>query len=146
MEALIGVPYQLYARQPETEQFRALNCFTAMIHALRRSGYRCPDLSFKQGWAYWWPQARVLRLGETPVSGKGALLLTRTHFLLMYADQNGDGLIDGDDRVIHAYYRPVEVSTLAEWMQANRPGEIRYLPLDESLACPTDDQLGRTRR
>ena len=146
MESLIGVPYKLYARQQETEASRALNCFTSVVYALRRSGYVCPDMSFRQGLAYWWPQAKALRFGETPLSGKGALLLSRTHFLLLHSDSNDNGRVDRADRVIHAYFRPVEISTLAAWMEERQGGEIRYLALDDSFACPTIGEVAAFRR
>lgn len=146
MEPLIGVPYKLYARQKETEVLGALNCFTSVVFALRRSGYACPDMSFRQGLAYWWPQAKALRPGKTPLSGKGALLLSRTHFLLVHTDSNDNGLVDREDRVIHAYFRPVEISTLAAWMEEWQGGEIRYLALDDSFVCPTIGEVAGFRR
>ena len=135
MEALIGVPYALFARQRDTEAYRSLNCFTAAMYALRRAGYRCPAKNFKQGWAFWWPRAQPLRLGESTLGQRGALMLTRSHVLLLHADRNGDGRIDGGDTIIHAYFRPVAVETLADWLRAASPGEIRVLPLDEALDC-----------
>lgn len=146
MEPLIGVPYKLYARQRETETLSALNCFTSVVYALRRSGYVCPDMSFRQGLAYWWPLAKALRPGQTPLLGKGALLLSRTHFLLVHSDSNDNGLVDREDRVIHAYFRPVEISTLGTWMEERQGGEIRYLALDDSFACPTSGEVAGFRR
>lgn len=143
MESLMGMPYRLFARQAETDTRQALNCFTSVMDALGRVGASCPKMNFKQGFAFWWPRGTRLRLGETPIIGKDMLLLTRSHFLLLHTDRNENGVVDKDDLVIHAYFRPVEITTIEAWLGQSPPEEIRFLPVDEAFACPTRAELGR---
>jgi hypothetical protein len=143
MESLIGMPYRLFARQGETDTRQALNCFTSVMDALSRLGVPCPKMNFKQGFAFWWPRGKELRLGETPIDGRDMLLLTRSHFLLLHTDRNENGVVDEDDLVIHAYFRPVEITTIKAWLQESRREEIRYLSVDDAFVCPTRAELGR---
>jgi len=141
MEDLYGVPYKLYARQAETERFQALNCATAVLHALRRTGAKCAARDFPKLRRYWEPRSKLLELGRTPITGQGMLLFTHEHFLLLYADENGNGVIDPDDLVIHAYYRPVEVSTIRSWLEHSPRQPIRYVPIDADFTCPQEEAL-----
>lgn len=141
MEPLIGIPYKLFSYQRETDSSKAVNCITSVLFALRRLGYSCPSMNFNQAMAYWSPHAQSLRLGETPVTGKGVLLFTKEHFLLFYSDQNKNRIIDSDDRVIHAYFSPVQITTIKDWMKNSRPQEIQYIPINDEFSCPTDLEL-----
>lgn len=141
MESLFGMPYKLFARQAETDKGQALNCFTAVTTALGHAGVQCPKMNLRQGFAFWWPRAKRLRLGETPISGKDMLLFTRSHFLLLHTDQNENGVVDKDDLVIHAYFRPVEISSIEAWLSESPQEEIRFLSIDETFACPTQQEL-----
>lgn len=148
MQQLGGVPYQLYATQAQTSRHQALNCATAVIDALRHRHISCPDMTFHQAYTWWRPKAVPLQPGKTPFPPDGALLLTREHFLLLYEDTNRDGLIDGDDLIIHAYYRPVIVETLTSWRQNSLPYPVYYIPINQSFSCPDADavkQLPRIR-
>lgn len=142
MESLIGVPYRLFARQGETDTGQALNCFTSVMDALSRRGLSCPRMNFRQGFAFWWPRGRELRFGETPIDGRDMLLLTRSHFLLLHTDRNENGMVDEDDLVIHAYFRPVEITTIRAWLQESPREKIRYLSVDDAFVCPTRAELG----
>lgn len=146
MEPLIGMPYSLFASQRQTDSGQALNCFTSVIHALRRSGYACLNMNVNQGLAFWWPRAQPLRLGETRIAGDGMMLMTRSHFLLLHTDANANGLIDKEDLVIHAYYRPVQIDTIQSWMQEGVKEEIRYIPVDGAFPCPTASALAGLKR
>lgn len=145
MEPLVGMSYKLYAKQRETQSYKALNCITSVIFALRREGFVCPNMDFNQGFAFWWPRASKLRIDQTPVSSAGVLLLTRSHFLLLYADQNDNGQIDVEDLVIHANFKPVEITSIGDWMRASPEREIRYVPIDESFVCPTVIEAAKLR-
>lgn len=149
MRTLFAVPYRLYARSADTEQQLALNCFTAVLYALRREFPGCSILDIRQAQAYWWPRSRPLRLGESRIGPRGALLLSRAHFLLLEADSNGNGVIDGGDPVIHAYFRPLEINSIDDWLVESGRPPVRYLPLDENFPCRTAEQrrgLDRVRR
>lgn len=135
MEALTGVPYKLFARQRETQKQSATNCITSVIYALRQAGYQCPDRNFQQATRYWRPRAVPLELGKSPIGTHGALLMTREHFLLLYADTNGNGVIDADDEVIHAYYRPVEISRIEDWRKISPRYTILYIPINNDFPC-----------
>jgi hypothetical protein len=136
MEDLLGVPYHLYVRQSETESGQAANCLSAVIHALRRAGYSCPAQSFRRFRDYWDARSAVLQPGITPVAGQGMLLYTREHFLLLHTDSDANGVVDDDDLVIHAYYRPVAITSIRAWREHSPNQPIRYMPVDEHFACP----------
>ncbi len=145
MEPLIGIPYKLFTYQSETDSLKAANCLTSTLFALRRVGYSCPTMNFNQAMSYWRPRAQTLRLGETQVTENGALLFTKEHFLLLYSDQNENGVIDAEDQVIHAYFKPVQITTIKEWLKNIRPQEIRYIPLNKKFSCPTGPELLQLR-
>jgi hypothetical protein len=136
MEDLLGVPYHLYVRQSETESGQAANCLSAVIHALRRAGYNCPAHSFRRFRDYWDARNAMLQPGITPVAAHGMLLYTREHFLLLHTDSNANGVVDDDDLVIHAYYRPVAITSIRTWREHSPNQPIRYVPVDEHFACP----------
>lgn len=135
MEELRGVPYHLFARQRQTESLQAANCITAVIHALRRSGFQCRNGDFFRARRFWQTRARPLEPGKSPIGKLGALLFTHEHFLLLYADSNDNQVIDAEDTVIHAYYRPVEISRIAEWRKASPAYPIFYLPINADFPC-----------
>ncbi|MDP5239255.1 hypothetical protein Q9Q94_06925 [Uliginosibacterium sp. 31-16] len=146
MKTLRNVPYRLYARQPDTAAGTGLNCFTAVIEALRKAGRSCPDMNIHQGLAFWWPRAQRLQLGQTPIAGQDVLLLTRSHFMLLRADRNANQRIDADDLIAHAYYRRVEINTINDWLHEAGPQNLRYLPVDDSFLCPSASALRQLKR
>lgn len=137
LQVLRDLPYRLYASPAQTERAQELNCFTAVYYALQRMYPQCAGLDIRQARAYWWSRARPLRAGESPAGPGGALLLSRDHFLLLAEDSDGNGVIDGGDPVIHAYYRPLEINRLGEWQAEAAYPTVRYLPLDDGFPCPT---------
>ncbi|MEY4563382.1 MAG: hypothetical protein RLZZ618_2659 [Pseudomonadota bacterium] len=142
MIPLLGLPYTLYARQPETEARRSANCLTAVVFALRRSGFSCPALSPDQAWSHWRASAQPLALGRTAIPTRGLLLFTRDHFLLLHSDRNSNSVVDADDDVIHAPYRPVEITQVGHWLKEPRPfPQVWVVPIDDSFACPTAKEL-----
>lgn len=146
MQQLSDIPYQLYASQSKTERREALNCASAVIAALRDSGLSCSGLTFHQARSWWLPKAALLQPGKTPFPPGGALLITREHLALLYEDTDGNGLIDGDDLIIHAYYQPVTVESLARWRRNSPPYPLYYLPLDATFSCPDAAEAARLPR
>ena len=146
MQTLASIPYQLYATQAQTERRQALNCASAVIDALRRSGYPCPPLTFHQARTWWLPRASLLQPGKTPFPPGGALLITREHLALLYEDTDKNNLINNHDLIIHAYYRPVTVESLARWRQDSPPHPLYYVPLDALFSCPDHAEAARLPR
>lgn len=147
MAPLLGVPYRLYALQAQTEARTAANCLTAVVFALRQSGLQCAALTPQQAWAFWRPLSKPLHLGKTRIPPRGLLLFTRDHFLLLHEDVDGNGVVGLDDRVIHAPYRPVEITQLRAWLHDRTPaGDVRAVPMGASFRCATPAELARLPR
>ena len=146
MSPLQGLPYRLYARQSDTDARQAVNCLTAVVFALRRLGHACPSMTPYQALTYWRPRAQPLRLGQTPIEGEGVLIFTHEHFLLFYADRDDNGMVDAHDDVIHAYYRPVTIDRLGEWLRQSPTRQVWSIPIDGHFACPSQEEWRRLPR
>jgi len=146
MSPLQGLPYRLYARQADTDARQAVNCLTAVVFALQGLGHACPSMTPYQALTYWRPRAQPLRLGQTLVDGAGLLLFTREHFLLFHADIDDNGTVDAQDEVIHAYYRPVAIERLGDWLRQSRTQQVWSIPIDGRFACPSQEELARLPR
>jgi len=80
-------------------------------------------------------QALTLVLGKTRFSKVGLIIFNRTHFTSLYEDVNSNGVVDEHDTIIHAFFHPVKITTLAEWLENDPIRPISYLDLAHGIKC-----------
>lgn len=135
-EAILGAPYGPFATQEETETHIKASCISSVIYGLRAIGFKCPYRDFKVYYRVLSKEAGNLELGKTKMDSMGLVLFNGRHFALLYEDVNDDGVIDSQDKIIHALFHPVKISTLAEWLEKDPARPIRYIYLSNGIPCP----------
>jgi hypothetical protein len=131
-----SVSYGPFAKGVETETGEKASCISVVIYGLRKMGFDCPYKDFKKYFGNLVKQASILEIGKTKISSKGLILFNRTHFVAFYRDKNENGVVDLDDEIIHAYFSPVDVTTLTDWLQRDSNRPIYYIDLDQGVTCP----------
>ncbi len=135
--AIMPSTYDAFAKSYETESGEKVSCISAVIFGLRRTGFQCEYNDFKVYFNTLVKQASVLKIGKTRVGKKGLVLFNRTHFVAFYRDANENGVVDIEDEIIHAYFSPLEVSTIGDWLDRDIDRPVYYLNLDDGIICPT---------
>jgi hypothetical protein len=135
--AIMPSTYDAFAKSRDTESGKSVSCISAVIFGLRKSGFQCEYYDFKAYFNALIKQASVLEMGKTRVSKKGLVLFNRTHFVALYRDANENGVVDIADEIIHAYFSPLEVSTIGDWLDRDINRPVYYLNLDDGIICPT---------
>ena len=135
--------YDAFAKSRETESGEKVSCISAVIFGLRKTGFQCEYNDFKAYFSTLVTQASVFETGKTRVSKKGLILFNRTHFVALYRDTNENGVVDVEDEIIHAYFSPLVVTTIGEWLDRDISRPVYYINLDDGIVCPSTGMASR---
>lgn len=135
-EQILGAGYNPFASSDQTEAGSAASCISTIVYGLRKAGYQCPYRNFRVYQRKFRDQAEILELGVTKVNDRGLVLFDRSHFTQFYEDVNGNGVVDEDDTVIHAYFHPVSITKIRDWLNKDRIRPLFYIDLTKGFACP----------
>ncbi len=134
--AIRGAAYDAFANKDETESGAKASCISMVVFGLRRLGLDCGYRDFKVYYKALVKQASVLEPGKTRTSARGLVFFTRAHFAALYSDRDGNGVVDREDEIIHAYFSPVQVTTLAAWLERDPGRPVYYIDLEQAFSCP----------
>jgi hypothetical protein len=135
--------YDAFAKSYETESGAKVSCISAVIYGLRKTGFQCEYNDFKAYFSTLVKQASVFEAGKTKVSKRGLVLFNRTHFVALYRDTNENGVVDIEDEIIHAYFSPLVVTTIGDWLDKDINRPVYYINLDDGIVCPSTDRKFR---
>jgi len=135
--------YDAFAKSRETESGEKVSCISAVIFGLRKTGYQCEYNDFKAYFSTLVKQAAVFEAGKTRMSKKGLILFNRTHFVALYRDKNENGVVDIEDEIIHAYFSPLNVTTIGDWLERDISRPVYYINLDDGIVCPSTGSASR---
>ena len=128
-ENIIDAAYNPFSSKEDTESGVKASCVSAVIYGLRAIGFPCRYRDFKVYSSELEKQANLLKIGKTDFDAVGVILFSKAHFASLYEDVNDNGLIDEDDKIIHAYFHPVKITTLAEWLNNDPYRPIYFVSL-----------------
>lgn len=135
LQPLLGIPYEAFATRDIMESRSGASCISVVTYGLRSLGHNCGYWGFRQYFDSMRPQAHLLELGKTSFPEGGAILFDRTHFTVTYRDKDQNGLIGDQDEIIHAPFAPVEISSIASWLNG-RKHPIYVVNIGPGLQCP----------
>jgi hypothetical protein len=128
--------YDVFANGRDTETGLKTSCISSVVYGLRKVGFECDYKDFKAYYSHFSKQASILELGKTKISNKGLILFNRTHFAILFSDKNHNKVIDINDQIIHAYFRQLDVGSLADWLNNDPIRPIYYVDLENGVSCP----------
>lgn len=135
LEALLGAPYDAFAGRLKTESRSGASCISVVAYGLRSLGLDCAYADFRDYFAAMSQGTSRLELGVTPFPEQGAILFDRIHFTVTYSDSNRNGVIDGEDAIIHAPFGPVVITPINEWLgESEHP--VYITAVEEGMNCP----------
>ena len=134
--SILSAAYDPFASKAETESGENASCISSVVYGLRAIGFKCSYKDFKVYQHEFGQHALLLELGKTRFNKVGLILFNSTHFVSLYEDINDNWVVDKNDTIIHAFFHPVRITTLAEWLENDPIRPIRYLDLSQGIQCP----------
>ena len=135
-KAILGAEYDAFATSSTTEEGKKASCVSSVIYGLRASGHKCEYRDFKAYQRALRGQAKTLIFGKTPSSKEGLVIFNGTHFTNYFEDSNQNGVVDMDDKIIHAYFHPVAITTIRDWLQKDPIRPLLYIDVSRGIICP----------
>lgn len=137
IEPLLNVEYFPFASKNETINLERASCISTIVYGLQALGLDCIYKDFKVYREALYKDSPTLELGKTKFHSTGKILISRTHFSALYEDTNKNGLIDLNDTIIHAFFEPVKITSIDEWLKKDITGPIKHVSVNENIECPT---------
>lgn len=136
VEKLLGTPYSKFSSYQETASGEGVSCISAVQYALTELGYHCSHPDFKVWFRKLKQRAEVFQPGITKISREGVILFNKSHFSLLFADRNGNGVIDYSDTIAHARFEPLKVDPLSAWLESDPAKPVYAVILSPEFECP----------
>ena len=136
IEDILNVDYSAFATESDTQKKQGASCISSVVYGLKQLDFECSYQNFRIYKNFFKSSSQPLILGGTPFDKRGLILYSPAHFAALYEDTNNNQVVDENDTIIHAYFHPVKITTIREWLEQDVMTPVKFVKLDSSLNCP----------